>query len=176
MRGRAIRHFVWFTALALMVGACGGPAPSASPSGTASPVGIMSPPVPTPSGSAEPSAWCAGRTWPPYHMGTIPGITITSPHAGTLEISNHTDRTYYYSVPRWEMEQYVMCVGLGELNIGNGPVDSGETARVMFFGNPAQGAVRLTVAFWDKPCGEGCQREPVVAMPVTLSPVAPIGT
>jgi len=109
-------------------------------------------------------------------MGTIPGITVTSPDAGTLEIANHTDRTYYYSLSRWEMEQYLMCTGLGELNIENGPVAPGETAHVQFFGNPAQGAVRLTVAFWDKPCGESCQREPVVAMPVTLSPVVPLGT
>jgi hypothetical protein len=34
--------------------------------------------------------------------------------------------------------------------------------------------VPITVAFWDKPCGEGCQRAaPIAAMLVARSPLEP---
>jgi hypothetical protein len=36
-----------------------------------------------------------------------------------------------------------------------------------------QEGVRVTVALWDKLCGEACIREPLAAMVVELSPVEP---
>ena len=148
----------WIAALALIVAACVGGAPSPSASRT------PSPPVATPA-SAAPS----GST----PLGPTGSVAWSSPNAGTREITNHTDRTNYFSVSRWRMEQFDVCAGWGEQNIQTGPVALGETAWVTNFGNPEPGNARITLAFWGEPCGEGCQREPVVAMPVGLSPIAP---
>lgn len=43
----------------------------------------------------------------------------------------------------------------------------------MLQGNWEQLDVPITIAFWDKPCGEACQRDPIAAMVVVRSPLEP---
>ena len=54
-----------------------------------------------------------GRTWPPYPLGGIPGITAVSTDRATVEITNRTGRTYYYRVSGWELDQFETCRGGG---------------------------------------------------------------
>lgn len=174
MRGIA----VLITVLALGLAACAGPS---SPSESSA---IPTPDVQSPGKSASaalpadaspsPSpTFCPGRTWPPYPVGGVPGITAVSADRATVEITNHTGRTIYYRVSGWEPDQCETCRAVGEVEVQRGPLAPGSTERVMVDAGWHQAGVPVTVAKWDGPCGEACAREPVGAMVVPLSPVEP---
>lgn len=177
MRGIA----VLITWLALGIAACAGPS---SPSATST---IPAPDVPTPaeSASAVPKAsaspdpapaFCPGRTWPPYAVGEVPGITAVSVDRATIEITNHTGQTVYFRVSGWKPDQFETCRALGEVEVVRGPLGPGDTERVMVDAGWQGAGVSVTVAFWDGPCGEACAREPIRSMVVPLSPVEPAAT
>jgi len=63
---------------------------------------------------------------------------------------------------------------LGEEEVEEGPIAPGGTVQVMIVAFADRMDVPITVAFWDKPCGEGCQRAaPIAAMLVARSPLEP---
>jgi hypothetical protein len=109
-------------------------------------------------------------------MGGIPGITAISTDRATIEITNHTGRTWYYRVSGWQLDQFETCRALGEVEVQRGPIAPGTTERVMLFGNWEQLDVPITIAFWDRPCGEACQREPIAAMVVVRSQLEPLAS
>jgi len=127
----------------------------------------------SPAASPAAAAWCPGRSWPPYRLGGIPGITASSSDRATIQIDNHSGRTWYYRVSGWQLEQFETCRALGELEVQRGPIAAGATERVMLQGNWEQLDAPMTIAFWEQPCGEACQREPVAAMQVVRSPFEP---
>lgn len=100
-------------------------------------------------------------------------MTATSIDRATVEIVNGTSRTYYYRVAAWQPEQFETCRGLLESEIERGPLDPGTTVRVMLAAFVERPDVPISIAFWDKPCGEGCQHAPVAAILVARSPVTP---
>jgi len=113
-------------------------------------------------------------TWPPFDLGGIPGITATSRDRATIEITNRTDRTFYYRVAGWQPAQFETCRAFGEEGVEEGPIAPGATVGVMIAAFADRMDVPITVAFWDEPCGEGCQRAaPLAAMLVERSPLEP---
>ena len=100
------RTGAWLAGLALVVAACSAPTlpPDASRAFVSPPVIASASPSTLDAASpgissadASPS-FCAGRTWPPYPIGGVEGITAISTDQATVEITNGTDRTYYYRV------------------------------------------------------------------------------
>jgi hypothetical protein len=151
-----------------VLGVYPGPATTARPS-PATPAAV-------PEAASSPSApptFCPGRTWPPYPLGGIAGITAVSTDRATVEITNLTGRTYYYRVSGWELAQFETCRAFGELERQRGPIAPGATESVMVDPVWQQAGLRVTVALWDKPCGEACNSEPNGAMVVELSPLEP---
>lgn len=169
------RFAVWLACLPLALAACAGTAsPSAAPPSASGP-SVEGPPA-TASAASSPSSpptFCPGRTWPPYPLGGIPGITAVSTDRATVEIANRTGRTYYYRVSGWELDQFETCRAFGELERQRGPIAPSATELVMVDPGWQQAGLRVTVALWDKPCSEACDSEPVAAMVVELSPVEP---
>ncbi len=163
------------TGVVLVLAACGRPAvPPASSAAPNRPAVV----APTDSAgtavAASPSpTFCAGRSWPPYPIGPIAGLTARSVDRATVEITNHTAKTIYYRVSGWQPDQFETCRALGEIEVQRGPLDPGATERVMIDPGWQQSGVPVTVAVWDRPCGEACSREPVRAMDVPLSPLEP---
>ncbi len=165
------------TGLAIALAACGGPiAPSATPAvpsrpftsapGESADTAVAISPSPSP-------MFCAGRSWPPYPLGGMAGLTARSVDRATIEITNHTAKTIYYRVSGWQFDQFETCRALGEIEVQRGPLDPGATERVMVDPGWQQAGVAVTLALWDRPCGEACSREPVGAMVVPLSPLEP---
>ena len=120
--------------------------------------------------------FCPGRTWPPYPLNGIDGITAVSTDRHTLEITNRTDRTWYYTVVGWQLDQFETCLAFGEYEVSRGPIDAGTTVRVTVGQDWLQLGIPVTVGFWDERCGEACNREPIAAMDVELSPVVPVAS
>jgi hypothetical protein len=125
-----------------------------------------------PSAASSPT-FCAGRTWPPYSMGDVPGITAVSTDLATIEITNRTGRTVYYRVSGWQPGQFETCRALGEIEVQGGPIAASGTEVVKVDAGWQQAGIPVTIAFWDRRCGEGCSSEPVAAMTVELSPLEP---
>ncbi|MEW6223091.1 MAG: hypothetical protein AB1627_00530 [Chloroflexota bacterium] len=165
--------------LMLVLGACAAKVPIDASGGAIVPSVVGSPSVvPTSSGHASPSAApstsCPGRSWPPYRLGSIPGLAASSRDRATIEITNRTDRTYYYRVAGWQPDQFETCRALGEEAVEEGPIAAGSTMRVMIGAFADRLEVPITVAFWTEPCREGCQRDaPIAAMVVARSPLEP---
>jgi hypothetical protein len=121
-----------------------------------------------------PPTFCAGRTWPPYASAGLPGLTARSRDRATIEITNATGRTYYYRVAGWEAAKFETCEALGEEEVEEGPIAPGSTVQVSIVAFMDRPDVPVTVAFWDKPCGEGCQRDaPAAALVVERSALEP---
>ncbi len=98
---------------------------------------------------------------------------MTSADRATVEITNRTDRTYYYRVSGWQIDQFETCRALGEIEAQRGPIAPGTTERVIIDVSWWQMGVPVTVALWGRPCGEACTREPIAAAKVELSPLEP---
>jgi len=169
--------------LPLVLAACAGSgfqSAGASSEGSPSPATQPRPattmPAPASPGAASPSiasTFCPGRTWPPHPLGGVPGITAVSTDRATVQITNGTDRTYYYRVSGWEPVQFETCRAWGELERQRGPILPGAAESVMVDTAWRQAGIRVTIAFWEQPCGEACAVNPVAAMVVDLSPVEP---
>jgi hypothetical protein len=143
------------------------------PSGGPSPPVVASPSVLS-SPSGAPPTFCAGRSWPPYQLVGIPGITATARDRATIDITNRTDRTYYYRVAGWQPAQFETCRALGEEEVEEGPIAPGATVHVGIVAFADRTDVPITVAVWDTQCGEACQRgAPIGAMLVERSPLQP---
>jgi len=99
----------------VLAGCAANPPTELSPSVVSAPSVEQSAPV------AQPTT-CAGRSWPPYQLGTIPGITATSTSRATLQVTNRTERTYYYRVAGWQPAQFETCTAFGEEEIEEGPI------------------------------------------------------
>jgi hypothetical protein len=89
-----------------------------------------------------------------------------------IAITNRTNKAFYYRVSGWQTDQFEFCRALGEVEFAQGPVAPGATERVGVAPD-WQSADPVTVALWDKRCGEACSSEPVAALIVELSPVVP---
>ena len=179
MRGSA----VWLAGLIVALASCSAPPlPPDAPRTSSPPVASSASPTALDTASPGPQSpdssptFCAGRTWPPYPLGGVEGITAISTDQATVEIANGTDRTYYYRVAGWEPTQFETCRALAELEVQRGPIAPGATERVTVFPDWRESGVQVTVAFWEERCGEACNREPFTAIPVELSRVEPRAT
>jgi hypothetical protein len=142
------------------------------PSGGAAPSVVNSQSVP-PSPSIAPT-FCAGTSWPPYQLVGIPGIEAKARDSATIEITNRTDRTYYYRLAGWQLTQFETCRALGEEEVQEGPIGPGATVHAGIVAFADRTDVPIIVAIWDTRCGEGCQRAaPIAAMLVARSPLQP---
>jgi hypothetical protein len=156
-------------AAAILLSSCAAPAPPSAPSGRTSGT-----PVAIATGSpAASQTFCPGRTWPPYPVGGFPGLEAASIDRATVAITNGTGMTWYYRVSGWQPAEFETCRALAELEVVRGPIAPGATERVTVDPTWRQAGVPVTIAFWDEPCGEGCQREPVAAIGVELSALEP---
>lgn len=70
-------------------------------------------------------------------------------------------------------ERFETCTGLVESEIERGPIAADSTVRTILGEFAGRLDVPITIAFWEEPCGEGCQRAPVAALVVVRSPLAP---
>jgi hypothetical protein len=171
----------WLVGLALLLGACTQPElpPDSSTLAAIPPVVASVSPATVPVDAESPVAsptFCPGRTWPPYPLGGIDGVTAVSTDRQTIEITNRTDRTISFRVSGWEIAQFETCLALGEAEVARGPIAPGTTQPVTVDPNWWRTAVPVTVAFWDERCGEGCTREPRAAIDVELSLIAPLAS
>jgi hypothetical protein len=163
MRASAVAQ----AALSLTLWACSVTHPPADPTAAA----IAPSPASSPALAA--SANCPGDTWPPYDLGGIPGIAARSIDRATVELTNRTDRTWYYRAAGWQVEQLETCRGLLEFEIERGPIAAGAAVQVALAAFGERIDVPITIAFWNEPCGEACQRAPVAAILVVRSPDEP---
>ena len=154
--------------LALVLAGC-----AANPPTELSPSVVSAPSVEQSAPVAQPTM-CAGRSWPPYQLGTIPGVTATSTSRATLQVTNRTERTYYYRVAGWQPAQFETCTALGAEEIEEGPIARGATVQIGIAAFADRIEVPITIALWAERCGEGCQRDaPIAAMLVERSPLEP---
>jgi hypothetical protein len=116
---------------------------------------------------------CPGDTWPPYDLGGIPGLGARSIDRATVQLTNGTNRTWYYRAAGWTVEQLDICRGLVESEVERGPITQGASVRVTLGQLAEHLEVPITIAFWDQPCGEACNRAPVAAILVVRSLEAP---
>jgi hypothetical protein len=58
---------------------------------------------------------------------------------------------------------------LVESEVERGPIAPGATERVTLGQLAERIGVPVTIAFWDQPCGEACQRAPIAALLVVRS-------
>jgi hypothetical protein len=154
---------------ALAAGACS-PSPTTSPTPTVA----SSPSVPATARAID--APCPDATWPPFDAPRPAGITAVATDRRHIEIANHSARRVYVRLSSWAMAQLETCRGIVENENMTGPLDAGQTldADVTVAGDdPAR---PLTVAIWDRPCGEGCHRPPDGALLVPPSLVQPIAS
>jgi len=159
--------------LLVVLSGCAATAPTEGSGLAYVPSGRVAPPV-LPSPSVARPTFCAGRTWPPYQLGGIPGISVRARDRATIEITNRTDRTYYYRVAGWQPAQFETCRALGEEEVEEGPIAPGATVRVGIVAFADRTDVPIIVAIWDTQCGEGCQRAaPIAAILVERSPLQP---
>ena len=153
--------------LAAVVGACAtSPTPSAPSPGAVAPSLAPSPPF-----AVQPN--CPGDRWPPYDLGGVPGITARSFDRATVQLANRTGQTWYYRVAGWQVEQVETCRGLVESEVERGPIAPGATIQLTLGAFVGRMEVPITIAFWDRRCGEACSRAPVAAMELVRSPEEP---
>jgi hypothetical protein len=137
------------------------------------PSGGAAPAVPS-SPSVAPPTFCAGTSWPPYQLVGIAGIEAKARDSAIIEITNRTDRTYYYRVAGWQPDQFETCRALGEVDVQEGPIGPGATVDAGIVAFAERTDVPIIVAIWDTQCGEGCQRAaPIAAILVARSPLQP---
>ncbi len=167
------RSTVSLALLAVVLGACAPGAtgdlsirPDAALSAAPSPSAALSSPVAA-------ATFCPGVLWPPYEFVGIPGITVSSVDRATVEVANGTGRIYYYRVTGWQPERFETCRALQESEVERGALAAGNTVRVTLGQLGDLMDVPITIAFWDEPCGEDCQRAPVAATLITRSAVEP---
>lgn len=156
----------------LLLAAClaqpvSGEATATTPGAVASP----SEPPALPSDSFPASPQCPDHTWPPYRVGPVAGISVRAINKGHTEITNPTNRTYYYRVSRWSAAHLLCGHDLVEHEVERGPIAAGET--IDYTGGSTPDAP-LTVAIWDGPCGEACHRPPIGLYVVSVSSVEPV--
>lgn len=113
--------------------------------------------------------WQCPYTLPP-DRGPIPvaGISIRSTDRAHVEIANATGRPYYYRVRAWFVEELDCGLGLTSRDEAGGPVAAGETVVLWVSQNAP-----ITIEVWDRPCGEGCVRQPVGITVVPMSSLEP---
>jgi hypothetical protein len=143
------------------------PRASDSPATTSGSVEMPAGPI-----SATPSASLPLQcpyTLPPFTgLTPVTGISIRSVDRAHLEIANATDRTYYFKVYSWWVYDLDCGRGLVSREGPNGPIAPGETMLVW-----VEEHAPISVAVWDRPCGEGCRRAPVGQVLVPMSSLDP---
>ncbi len=161
-----------FTAIALLaiaVAACnsmGGPSPTPA---------ITAQPSPRPSSATfvSPKLTCGDLfTPPPYEaLRPVPGISVRVIDKAHFEVTNATDRDYYFKVIGWTTEDNLVCGRgvIGHDGFGS-PVPSRATVEA---GGGSTVEIPVTVAIWDRPCGDGCNDRAVGEIVVPISMVEP---
>ena len=65
-------------------------------------------------------------------------MTAVSTDRQTIELTNRTDRTWYFTVAGWQLDQFETCPALGEYVVVRGPIAPGTTpTRLMSTRRPA---------------------------------------
>jgi len=140
---------------------------------------------PSPAITPPPSPWLSSATFvapeltcgdrftpPPYdRLPAVPGISVRVIDKAHFEVVNATDRDYYFKVVQWMTEDNLVC-GRGVVGHDSfsSPVPSRATVEA---GGGSTTEVPVTVAIWDRPCGEGCNVSPIGEYVVPISMVEP---
>jgi hypothetical protein len=155
--------------LAIVVAACGSiNPPSPSPTITARPSQVLSSAT-----FSAPQLTCGDlNTPPPYDaLKSVPGISVHVIDTAHFELTNLTDRDLYFAVFHWTTDDNLVCGrGVTSYDGMGGPVPAGSTVEGLGGSTPE---VPVTVAIWDKPCGEGCTDPPIGEFVVRISAVEP---
>ena len=170
--GRMRRSTVSLALLAVVLGACAPGAtgdlsirPDAALSAAPSPSAALSSPVAA-------ATFCPGVLWPPYEFVGIPGITVSSVDRATVEVANGTAGSTT-TASRGGSPSGSRRAARSRSPRSNGELAAGNTVRVTLGQLGDLMDVPITIAFWDEPCGEDCQRAAVAATLITRSAVEP---
>jgi hypothetical protein len=149
--------------LLLAAAACASPVGSGSEPPTGSPIPRAS----------DPSGACAPLFTGPPDAGPnlVPGITVRAIDKRHTEITNATNRTYYYRVSAWHSDLLACGFGVTESEFQRGPIASGETVEV---GEGSAPRLPIAVGIWDQMCGEACSSPPIGWMFVPVSSIEPV--
>jgi hypothetical protein len=140
---------------------------------------------PSPVITAQPSPWLSSATFrateltcgdlftaPPFDaLPPVPGISVRVIDKAHFEVTHVTDRDYYLKVVTWSTEDNLVC--------GRGITGHDGFASPLFAGTTVQAGggstveVPVTVAIWDRPCGEACSDPPIGEIIVPISMVEP---
>lgn len=126
-----------------------------------------------PEGSFGAGLTCPGDHWPPARLSGIAGIRAVTLDRAAVEITNNTDRTWYFQLSAWEVDRLESCVGPVPLEIERGPLRPGAVIRTSLSLVLDRPDLPVTIAFWDAPCGEACNRQPEHPMLIARSLVEP---
>jgi hypothetical protein len=170
--GRGIRYRVLgiATAALLIVGATACASRAVTPLERSEEPSSVESPAPSASFGAE--LTCPGDHWPPDDLSGIPGIDAVARDRATIEIRNGTSARWFFRVDAWEVARLETCVGLLPLELERGPIEPGAVIQVPI-GQSDKPDQPLTVSFWDRPCGEACNRAPQHPILVDRSPIEP---
>ena len=125
-----------------------------------------------PSESPGAAGKCPGQTWPPYGASdSVAGISVGAIARGHTRITNASHQTYYYRASHWPTAQLVCGRGRYEQGGQTGPIAAGKNVDI---GEGSTPDVPMSVEIWDRPCGEGCDRQPIGAYVVPVSSVEPV--
>jgi hypothetical protein len=107
----------------------------------------------------------------------VPGISIRVIDKAHFEVTNATDRDYYFKVIGWTSYENLVCGRgvIGHDGFGS-PVSAGATVQA---GGGSSSDIPVTVAIWDRPCGDGCDDSSIgqVLVPIsTIEPPLPMST
>lgn len=150
-------------------GAASSPSPAAAPAS----------PRPSSASSVPAQLTCGDLfTAPPYDALTpVPGISVRVIDKAHFAVTNATARDYYFKVIAWTTEDNLVCGRgvIGHDGFGS-PVPSGATIEA---GGGSTVQVPVTVAIWDRPCGDGCNDPQIgeILVPISIiEPPAPVST
>ena len=145
----------------------------------------VAPSSPPPVIAPEPTPWLSTSTFvvadltcgdlftpPPYDaLAPVPGISIQVIDKAHFEVTNATNRDYYFEVVTWSTEDNLVCGrGVTGHDSFGSPVPPGQTVEV---DGGSTVDFPVTVAIWDYPCGEACSDPPIGELVVPISMVEP---
>jgi hypothetical protein len=119
---------------------------------------------------------CPDSTWPPFDAPGPVGITAVASDSRHVDITNHLASRVYFRLSSWQVVQLETCRGLVQNENVSGPLDPGQVFNADITVAGDDPTRPLTVALWDRPCGEGCQRPPMAVLLVPPSLAQPIAT
>jgi len=101
----------------------------------------------------------------------VPGVAVHAVDTAHFEITNSTDRDYYFKAIAWSTDDNLACGrGVNGHDVFNGRISAGMTTQGVGGSTPE---VPMTVAIWPEPCGDGCTEPSVGDFVIPISTVEP---